>query len=48
MKEGEGGDELGIFAEKFIQNLFLYRKYEASEVKKIIFLYSLLVLVPPG
>ena len=48
LKEGEGGHELGIFAKKLIQNLFLYRKYEASEDKKIIFLYSLLVLVPPG
>ena len=37
LKEGEGGYTLGIFAKKINQNLFLYRKYEASEVKIIIF-----------
>ena len=32
LKEGEGGDKLGIFAKEFIQNSFLYRKLDDSEI----------------
>ena len=47
LKEGVGGHILGIFAKKLIQNSVLYGKYETSELEKFIFLYSLVVLVPP-
>ena len=47
--EGGGrGHKIGIFTKKCIQNSISYRKYEASEVEKIVFLYSLIVLVPRG